>query len=151
MKRRIERHDVIRSLVREQEIKTQHDLVRALQSKGFECTQTTVSRDINDLGLEKIAGGAYMLKEDLHLKRLAIDLILDVQSVNNFIVIKTSNGMAQGVAAGIDAAQLDDILGTIAGDDTILMITASDEQAMRSAQVLKNLSEKKESKAEEAS
>lgn len=139
MKKRRKRHDVIRAIIRKQEIRTQRDLVDALRKLGYECTQATVSRDINDMGLEKAEGGVYMLQEDLHLKRLAVDLILDVTSVENFVIVKTRQGMAQGVAAAIDSARLDDILGTIAGDDTILMIAAHASQAGVAAKMLNEL------------
>ena len=140
MKKRIKRHDVIRAIVRGQEIRTQRDLVESLQRYGFECTQATISRDINDMGLEKTgAGGVYMLKEDLNLKRLATDLICEVVVVNNFVIVKTSSGMAQGVAAAIDMARLDNVIGTIAGDDTIFIATALASQAENAAKMINEL------------
>jgi len=129
MKKRIERHDIIRTIVREQEIRTQRDLVDALRSEGYECTQATVSRDISDMDLVKADEGVYMLREDLHFKRLAHDLVIDVILVDIFVIIKTHSGMAQGVAAAIDGARLDHVLGTIAGDDTILIITGQADEA----------------------
>ena len=135
----MKRHDVIRSIVRGQEIRTQRDLVDALLNYGFKCTQATVSRDINDMGLEKVSGGIYMLKEDMNLKRLASDLIVDVTAVNNFVVVKTNSGMAQGVASAIDTARLENVIGTLAGDDTIFIITALPAQAEHAVMVINEL------------
>lgn len=139
LKNRIKRHDVIRSVIREKEIRTQKDLVDALRQLGYKCTQATVSRDINDMGLEKTSGGAYMLKEDLHLKRLLAGFVQNVARAHNLIVVKTRSGMAQGVAAAIDAAQLEDALGTIAGDDTILIVALDEKKAELAVRIINEL------------
>jgi transcriptional regulator of arginine metabolism len=71
----------------------------------------------------------YLLAEDLHLQRMVSDLVDKVTVTGNLIVIKTSTGTAQGVAAALDAADLPSILGSIAGDDTILVIALNVESA----------------------
>jgi transcriptional regulator of arginine metabolism len=129
MKKRNVRHDAIREIVRSQHIKTQRDLVEELSKQGFGCTQATVSRDITDMGLRKLPEGVYMLAEDLHLQRMVSDLVLNVTVAHNLAVVKTEPGSAQGVAAALDAADLPSLLGSIAGDDTILVIAQDEERA----------------------
>ena len=129
MKKRMERYNTIREIVRSRYIRTQRDLVDELKSRGFVCTQATVSRDITDMGLRKLPEGVYMLAEDLHLQRMVSDLVNKVTVTGNLIVIKTSTGTAQGVAAALDAADFPSILGSVAGDDTILAIAIDDEHA----------------------
>ena len=129
MKKRTERHDAIREIVRAEHIRTQRDLVDNLKMRGFVCTQATVSRDITDMGLRKLSEGVYMLAEDMHLQRMVADLVSDVSLANNLILIKASTGTAPGVAAALDAAHLPGVLGSIAGDDTILVVAQDDAQA----------------------
>jgi transcriptional regulator of arginine metabolism len=129
MKKRNERYAAIREIVRSHHIRTQRDLVDDLKKRGFVCTQATVSRDITDMGLRKLPEGVYMLAEDLHLQRMVADLVSRVTVAGNLVVIKTSTGTAQGVAAALDAADMPSILGSIAGDDTILAIALDEERA----------------------
>ena len=133
MKERLERHTVIRELVRNSSIKTQDELVEALTTRGFECTQATVSRDIKDMGLEKIArsgqGRGYVLAEDLRLQSMTSDLVVELNTIDNFVVVKAQSGTAPGVAAALDDAKLDGILGSVSGDDTILVICNSVDAA----------------------
>ncbi|MDR2586732.1 MAG: ArgR family transcriptional regulator [Coriobacteriales bacterium] len=130
MKKREERYEAIREIVRSRHIRTQRDLVEGLKERGFVCTQATVSRDITDMGLRKLPEGVYMLGEDLHLQRMVSDLVDKVTVTGNLVVVKTSIGTAQGVAAALDAASMPAILGSIAGDDTILVIAADEEHAV---------------------
>jgi transcriptional regulator of arginine metabolism len=124
MKRRTERQQAIRKVVREERIRTQRDLVDRLEALGFSCTQATVSRDIADLGVQKLPEGGYVLAEDLHLQRMLTDLVADIIQADNLVIVKASTGTAPGVAAALDAAGLDGVLGSVAGDDTVLMIAA---------------------------
>ena len=129
MKKRIERHDAIREIVRAEHIRTQRDLVDNLKKRGFVCTQATVSRDITDMVWGKLSEGIYMLAEYMYLQRMVADLVQDVAVANNLIMIKASTGTAPGVAAALDAADLPGVLGSIAGDDTILVVAQDDAQA----------------------
>jgi transcriptional regulator of arginine metabolism len=129
MKKRNDRYNAIREIVRLRHIRTQRDLVEDLKERGFICTQATVSRDIADMGLRKLPEGIYMLAEDMHLQRMVSDLVNTVTVTGNLVVIKTSAGTAQGVAAALDAADIPSILGSIAGDDTILVIALDEERA----------------------
>jgi transcriptional regulator of arginine metabolism len=121
LRKRLERQEVIRRIVRRERVRTQRDLVERLKAFGFVCTQATVSRDITEMGLRKLPEGVYVLAEDLHLQRV-------VRS-EKLVLVKASPGTAPGVAAAVDAAGLEEVLGSIAGDDTVLIIARSDEDA----------------------
>lgn len=129
MRKRTERQEAIRKIVRRERVRTQRDLVDRLKQHGFTCTQATVSRDITDMGLRKLPEGVYVLAEDLHLQRMISELVEDVARSQQLVLVKTTAGGGQGVAAALDAADLDEILGSIAGDDTILVVTRSDADA----------------------
>lgn len=123
VKKRNNRQDTIRDIVRSKSIRTQRALVQELTRAGFNCTQATVSRDIADMGLHKLPEGIYVLAEDLHLQRMVSDLVLSVRRVGNQILIKAQPGTAPGIAAAIDAADLPTVVGSLAGNDTILVVT----------------------------
>ncbi len=129
MNRRNGRQDAIREIVRNQAIRTQQDLVAKLQERGFDCTQATISRDITDMGLRKLPEGIYVLAEDLHLQRMVSEFVLTATSANNLVVIKTLPGTAPGVAAAVDAANLREAMGSVAGNDTALVVTANEFDA----------------------
>ena len=129
MKKRVKRQDEIRRIVRAERIRTQRDLVDRLKEEGFVCTQATVSRDVTEMGLRKLPEGVYVLAEDLHLQRMIAELVVSVVLSNNLVLVKASPGTAPGVAAALDAADLEGVLGSIAGDDTILIITADEAAA----------------------
>jgi len=129
MRKRTERQEAIRKIVRRERVRTQRDLVERLKQHGFTCTQATVSRDIADMGLKKLPEGAYVLAEDLHLQRMIAELVERVARSEQLVIVKTTAGGGQGVAAALDAADLDEIVGSIAGDDTILIITRSSQDA----------------------
>lgn len=142
MKRRNGRQEAIRWIVRNKSIRTQKDLVEELRARGYTCTQATASRDIADMGLRKLPEGIYVLAEDLHLQRMVSEFVTDVENVNNLVVIKTQPGTAPGVAAAVDATSLTDVMGSIAGNDTVLAITRSDESAAATAELIGLLSNK---------
>lgn len=96
---------------------------------GYNCTQATVSRDIADMGLRKLPEGIYVLAEDLHLQRMVSEFVTSCESANNLVVVKSQPGTAPGVAAAVDAAVLPDVMGSVAGNDTVLVICASVEGA----------------------
>ena len=124
-KKRNGRQDAIREIVRTADVRTQRMLVDEINACGFDCTQATVSRDIADMGLHKLPEGMYVLAEDLHLQRIVSELVIGVQRTENLVIIKAQPGTALGIAAAIDAAELPDVLGSLAGNDTILVITRS--------------------------
>ncbi|NTU89827.1 MAG: ArgR family transcriptional regulator [Actinobacteria bacterium] len=130
MKKRNKRHEAICDIVRTENIKTQHSLVERLIERGFNCTQATVSRDIAELDLRKLPEGIYVLAEDLHLQRMVSNLVVDVCRSNNLVIVKATPGSAPAVAAALDAADLSGVLGSIAGDDTLLVIVDNEENAL---------------------
>lgn len=129
MKKRYGRHDAIRELVRNERIRTQDELVEKLQSKGFPCTQATISRDIAELDLQKLPEGMYVLSEDLHVQRMVNDLVVEVVRSGNLVLVKASPGSAAAVAAALDGAKMPGVLGSIAGDDTVLVLGDGEEGA----------------------
>ncbi len=122
MRKRQQRQDAIRRVVRAERVKTQRALVDLLRKQGFDCTQATVSRDITEMGLRKLPEGMYVLAEDLHLQRMVNDLVKGVSRSGNLVLVKAQSGTAPGVAAALDAAELEGILGSVSGDDTILVV-----------------------------
>ncbi len=120
-------------IIKEKDIGTQEELVRELRKAGFTVTQATVSRDIKELGLVKVPTGTgtsrYALpvealgtRNEDRIKRLFKDSVVSIDSSENLIIIKTLPGEAQGVASAIDNAEWPEIIGTVAGDDTILAV-----------------------------
>ena len=130
-KKRNGRQDAIREIVRNKNVRTQRMLVDELKTFGFDCTQATVSRDIADMGLRKLPEGVYVLAEDLHLQRMVRDLVGDVRRAGNLVVIRSASGTAQGVAAALDSADMPEVLGSVAGDDTILVVVSCEEEGER--------------------
>ncbi len=142
------RHAAILRIISEREIETQDDLIAKLKENGFDVTQATVSRDIKQLGLVKTAGdeGKYRYSaphpsssgSDSKFKNILSEAIISSESAENMVVVKTYSGMANAAAASIDALASDRILGSIAGDDTILIVTKNDEAAEEFSKILKD-------------
>ncbi len=139
-KKRNGRHDAIRDIVRNKDVRTQRVLVDELRAMGFDCTQATVSRDIADMGLRKLPEGIYVLAEDLHLQRMVSELVTGVLRTDNLVMIKAQPGTASGIAAAVDAAELPDVLGSLAGNDTILVIAQTAEDGERLEALINKLS-----------
>ena len=134
-----ERQEKIREIIENYKIDTQDELIKRLKESGFSATQATMSRDIKDLKLTKISDGVHgyyyvfpntMSVSDINkLNASLTNLIISVTNAMNIIVIKTHAGMAQAVATGIDNIKSEDILGCVAGDDTIIVVTTSPDIA----------------------
>lgn len=139
-KKRNGRQDAIRDIVRNKDVRTQRVLVDELRAMGFDCTQATVSRDIADMGLRKLPEGIYVLAEDLHLQRMVSELVTGVLRTDNLVMIKAQPGTAPGIAAAVDAAELPDVLGSLAGNDTILVIAQTAEDGERLEALINKLS-----------
>lgn len=139
-KKRKGRQDAIRDIVRNKDVRTQRVLVDELRAMGFDCTQATVSRDIADMGLRKLPEGIYALAEDLHLQRMVSELVTGVLRTDNLVMIKAQPGTASGIAAAVDAAELPDVLGSLAGNDTILVIAQTAEDGERLEALINKLS-----------
>jgi transcriptional regulator of arginine metabolism len=126
---RSERQGAIRRLVREQAISTQSELAAALHAAGYDVVQTTVSRDIRELGLVKIRGATgrlvYALPEDARPLDIGIGLrrmALSIESSGNLVLVTTPYGFANALCEEIDRAGHQQILGTVAGENTILIV-----------------------------
>lgn len=136
------RHRAILNLVRSGVIRTQEELVAELHRRRFAVTQATVSRDIRELGLVRVhddAGPRYMAPvaevdadQTMHRLRNAIEEhVLTMEFVDLLGIVHTAPGCAPLVAAAVDASRFDEVAGTIAGDDTVLVVTRSRPAAQR--------------------
>ena len=133
-----QRHEVVVDLINKYDIETQEELAAYLKEEGFEVTQATVSRDIRELKLSKIATGngkqKYIIlkNDDSHLGdkyiRVLRDGFVSMNMAQNILVIKTVLGMALAVAAALDAMKFPEIVGCIAGDDTIMAAIKSTDE-----------------------
>lgn len=141
----------IATIITEYEISTQEELATRLVECGFNATQATVSRDIKELGLIKIKGQnknfKYALPEKSEKTVVTEDkvitllktFIVSVQSARNLVVIKTLEGNGSSCGMAVDKLGLKHIVGSIAGDDTLLVVTATDEDAQAVVNYVKEL------------
>ncbi len=124
------RHHRILELVAREPMVTQEEMVRRLTQQGLKVTQATLSRDIKELGLVKtsegyaVPGAGTEAAPAPSLSRLLREFVVDVREAQNLLVLKTTPGSAQPVAAALDAESWPEVVGTIAGDDTILVISS---------------------------
>lgn len=132
-----ERHAAILDLLREQRVSSQEALREFLAERGFDITQATLSRDIRELRLVKVPDAEgrahYTLPPDTWeqtppLTRLLPTLFVDAEGTGNLLVIKTLTGGAQPIAVAIDWEEWPEVLGTVSGDDTILVILRDSDQ-----------------------
>ena len=138
---KLSRHKTILELLDEGPVGSQEELQKLLRKRGVDAGQATLSRDIRELGLVKSAGG-YSLpgreaappETDLpSVDRLVREFVTSVRTAQNLLVTKTSIGSAQPVAAALDEENWPEAIGTIAGDDTILIVCQSNRAADRLA------------------
>lgn len=142
-----QRHAAILALVRRHRIASQEQLRALLVADGVEVTQATLSRDIRELGLAKIGdpeGGAHYAAapaaaESPPLAPLVASLFLSAEGVGSLLVIRTPPGSANALGSALDRARWNDVVGTIAGDDTILVIARSAAARRRVAARLADL------------
>ena len=133
------RQAVLLELIDRDALHSQEQLRRRLRQRGFDATQATISRDIKELGLVKRAGdGAYQRQGSettspgtvlVALERATSEFLRRVEQVQQLVVVRTGVGQAQPLAIAIDRAQLREVVGTIAGDDTILIIARGGARA----------------------
>lgn len=125
------RHSLIKALINSQEIHNQTQFVKVLKQNGVKVTQATLSRDLNELGVVRVPainGAVYKIADpgtQNAIKSHIADEVISIDNNEQLIVLRTYTGRAQGVAVFLDKQNLPDILGTIAGDDTILIIPRS--------------------------
>jgi len=131
-----QRHERMLELVSKYEIETQEEMMERLRAEGFKVTQATVSRDLKELKLTKtltargtyrysVSGGRQRTGSG-KLNNAMADSIVQVEYSLNNVVIRTYPGMAQAVASAVDALNMHSILGCVAGDDTIIIVTRSE-------------------------
>lgn len=136
------RQRAIRDLVEQRPVRTQQELAAALRERGFRATQATISRDVAELGLGKATREgrqAYVLPPRLRdadasgeerLRRMLADVPIEFRIANLLLIIKTLPGSAHAVAAALDRTRWPEIVGSIAGDDTVFVATA-DRRSLR--------------------
>ncbi|MCI1931677.1 MAG: arginine repressor [Clostridia bacterium] len=148
---KIARHTKILEIIENNEVETQEELARLLKQEGFNVTQATISRDIREMKLTKILtenggqkysainGNDSELSE--RLIRVFRDAVVKFDCAQNMIVIKTLDGMGMAVAVAVDNLKSNDIIGSIAGDDTVFCVARTHNQAVEFVQKLSHIIE----------
>ncbi len=141
----------ILDLIRQKDVETQEELLAYLEQEGFQVTQATVSRDIRELKLTKIAMNngrqKYAVLADVDTgmmekyARVLREGFVSIDMAQNIVVIKTVSGMAGAVCAAVDAMNMTEVVGSIAGDDTILCVIRSTEDAVKIMKRLRKIVE----------
>jgi transcriptional regulator of arginine metabolism len=141
------RHKAILNLLEEGPVESQDSLQQRLERKGFEVGQATLSRDIHELKLVKGPDGYRRVGEgngaDSVLPlvvNLARQFVVEIRQAQNLLVVKTTVGSAQPVAAALDASRWPEVVGTLAGDDTVLVIATDNKQANALAKRIREMS-----------
>src|SRR5262245_23355100 len=133
-----QRHKAILEVIRSEEIASQEELMRGLQARHIEVSQSTLSRDIQELRLAK-TGGVYTVVDseatsrpsEESLRRIIREFLIDVAVANNIVVVKTGPGHASTVSQAIDEAGWPEAIGSIAGENTIFIVARSEREGTR--------------------
>lgn len=143
------RHEKIYEIIKSKDVETQEELAEELRNEGINVTQATVSRDIKELNLMKILShnGKYKYSAPTKAKNynpnamanMLSKTALTVEKIDKFLVVKTISASASLAAEALDSFELDGVAGTIAGDNTVLVITRSHEKAEEIVSLIKNL------------
>ena len=144
-----QRQGTILEIIRSEDVDTQEELAERLRQRGYRVTQATVSRDIRELKLSKVAAGGGRQKyavmsqknqkaEDRYIRALR-DGFVSMEPAQNLLVVRTASGMAMAVAAALDSLNLPEVVGCIAGDDTVFAAARSKEEAAALAGKLNGL------------
>ncbi len=145
------RQEKILELITKYEIETQDDLMDMLRIDGYKVTQATISRDIRDLDLVKVAtpDGAYKYVTSRMsstgagnvnlMKNPIVDTVIGITCAQNIVVVKTTPGMAQAVGLFVDRIPDSEIVGCVAGDDTIIIVTIDNDAAVSASEKLRNI------------
>lgn len=144
---REKRQDTILEIIKEKSIETQEELVQNLKDRGFDVTQATISRDIKNLKLTKVLDdkGKYKYavisnqgnKVENKMNQILFNTLLDVERVDKFVVVKTLSGSGSAAGEAIDTLNFTNVAGTIAGDNTIFILSRTDEDAQKIVDSLK--------------
>ena len=143
------RQEKMLELISKYEIDTRDELIERLRENGFEVTQATVSRDIRELNISKMTTGKgsyrYVLPKqsaptsNMKFNSALIDALISVDYACNIVVLKTHAGLANAVAVGLDSMHLENILGCVAGDDTILLVSRNEDAAHKIAERFRDM------------
>jgi transcriptional regulator of arginine metabolism len=142
------RQQKIREIIETEDISTQEQLVIELLKSNIPVTQATLSRDLREIGVIKVAKGlgeyVYKVADEVvpserELKNKFLNFVREIKDTGNLILIKTPPGEAHGVARVLDLAEMEHILGTVAGDDTILVVVDTEENTKKVKKVFRNL------------
>lgn len=136
------RQSLILDIIRENDIETQNQLLQALADRGVVSTQATLSRDIRDMRLVKELGPNGVSRYtaaaksdngdlDIRLKKIFKESVVSYDVAQNLLVIKTLSGLASGASSALDGMTIDGLVGTIAGDDTALLVMKDNDSAVR--------------------
>lgn len=134
------RQQQLLEIVTKIEVNTQEELIKLLETQGMKVTQATVSRDIKELGLIKTSGKVKKYRyarvhdrqhDSVKLLSLFKTAVISIESAQNLLVVKTLTGNGGAVAATIDAQGIEEIVGTLAGDDTVLVVAKDNESALK--------------------
>jgi len=129
-----ERHQAILEIIRRQRVHTQEELAGLLAARGIDTTQVTLSRDMRELNLAKTGEGYRQLSgvpTGPSVEDAVAEFLTEIRVAKNLIVLKTRTGSASPLAVALDQANWPEIVGTVAGDDTILIVTPDDETAQQ--------------------
>ena len=147
---KLSRQQAILDLVKSEELSSQDELRKHLARRGFRVTQATLSRDINELGVVKTAEGYSLLQGENGgghgaengvppVERLLREFVTEIREAQNLLVLKTSAGSAQPVALALDAESWQEVVGTVGGDDTVLVIASDKKSAGRLASRIREM------------
>lgn len=145
-----DRQAMILEIIAQENIETQEQLLTHLQARGFRCTQATISRDIKQLHLIKepvgqgvykyaVSGNRTMLNVAAKLRTIFRECIVSIDYAQNIVVVKTMPGLANGACSALDNMDMNDIVGSLAGDDTALLVMRNTEAAELLCQEIKDM------------
>jgi transcriptional regulator of arginine metabolism len=137
--RKHERQQLTESLIKQKSLSTQEDLVAALKKFGCQVTQATVSRDMRELGVRKATDRNGKTREVL--ARVLLESESEIRQAQNLVVVRSEPGTAPNLGRAIDEIDHSDIIGTVAGDDTVLLVLSGSGQAKKITKYLKKLTE----------
>ena len=145
-----DRQAMILEIIGRENIETQEQLLTRLQARGFRCTQATISRDIKQLHLMKepvgqgvykyaVSGNRTTLNVAAKLRTIFRECIVSIDYAQNIVVVKTMPGLANGACSALDNMEMNDIVGSLAGDDTALLVMRNTEAAELLCQEIKDM------------
>ena len=146
-----QRQHLLAKILEEQAVSSQAKLVELLKAEGIDVTQATLSRDLEELGAVKVrvpvGDSVYAVPDNPtervlpvdYLRRVLGEWLVEVSVSNNIVILRTPPGSAHVVASAVDRASLPEIIGTVAGDDTVILVAASDTTGEKVSEKLKNL------------